>query len=95
MQEIQIYLSETNMTRMSYELADEEINSNKTLASLNKIARAHKAYRDANGDIQLNLPNTDIKLPEKKDPIFPQTDSESRNLVSEMMILAGLSLLPI
>ena len=87
--DIQIYLSEIKVTKMSYEVADEEINSNKTLALLNKIARAHKAHRDANGAIQLNLPNTDIKLKDSKVHIFPQTDSESRNLVSEMMILAG------
>ena len=87
--DIQIYLSEIKVTKMSYEVADEEINSNKTLASLNKIARAHKAHRDANGAIQLNLPNTDIKLKDNKVLIFPQEDSESRELVSEMMILAG------
>ena len=74
---------------MSYEEADKEINSNSTLAALNEIAKVHKAYRDGNGAIQLNLPNTDIKLKDSKVHIFPQTDSESRSLVSEMMILAG------
>jgi exoribonuclease-2 len=86
---IQIHLSQIKVTKMSYEMADQEMSSNKTLAALNKIARAHKAHRDANGAIQLNLPNTDIKLKEDKVQIFPQTDSESRSLVSEMMILAG------
>jgi exoribonuclease-2 len=74
---------------MSYEQADKEINSNSTLAALNEIAKVHKAYRDCNGAIQLNLPNTDIKFKDGKVHIFPQTDSESRSLVSEMMILAG------
>ena len=87
--DIQIYLSQIKVTKMSYEEADEEINSNSTLAALNEIAKAHKAYRDGNGAIQLNLPNTDIKLKDSKVHIFPQTDSESRSLVSEMMILAG------
>ncbi len=87
--DIQIYLSQIKVTKMSYERADEEIHSNSTLAKLNEIAKVHKAYRDANGAIQLNLPNTDIKLKESKVHIFPQTDSESRILVSEMMILAG------
>jgi len=86
---IQIHLSQIKVTKMSYEMADQEMSSNKTLAALNKIARAHKAHRDANGAIQLNLPNTDIKLKDSKVHIFPQTDSESRSLVSEMMILAG------
>ncbi len=87
--DIQIYLSQIKVTKMSYEEADEEINSNSTLAALNEIAKVHKAYRDDNGAIQLNLPNTDIKLKDGKVHIFPQTDSESRSLVSEMMILAG------
>jgi len=86
---IQIHLSQIKVIKMSYEMADQEMSSNKTLAALNKIARAHKAHRDANGAIQLNLPNTDIKLNENKVLIFPQEDSESRELVSEMMILAG------
>jgi exoribonuclease-2 len=87
--DIQIHLSQIKVTKMSYEMADQEMSSNKTLAALNKIARAHKAHRDANGAIQLNLPNTDIKLKDNKVLIFPQEDSESRELVSEMMILAG------
>ncbi|MDC3315722.1 ribonuclease catalytic domain-containing protein [Candidatus Thioglobus sp.] len=86
---IQIHLSQIKVTKMSYEMADQEMSSNKTLAALNKIARAHKAHRDDNGAIQLNLPNTDIKLKDNKVLIFPQIDSESRSLVSEMMILAG------
>jgi len=87
--DIQIHLSQIKVTKMSYEMADQEMSSNKTLAALNKIARAHKAHRDANGAIQLNLPNTDIKLQGSKVHIFPQKDCESRELVSEMMILAG------
>ena len=87
--DIQIHLSQIKVTKMSYEMADKEISSNDSLAALNKIARAHKAHRDANGAIQLNLPNTDIKLKDNKVLIFPQEDSESRELVSEMMILAG------
>ena len=59
------------------------------MAALNEIAKVHKAYRDGNGAIQLNLPNTDIKLKDSKVHIFPQTVSDSRSLVSEMMILAG------
>ena len=41
--DIQIYLSRIKVTKMSYEVADEEINSNNTLAALNEIAKAHKA----------------------------------------------------
>ena len=38
---------------------------------------------------EFNLPNTDIQLKDSKVHIFSQTESESRSLVSEMMILAG------
>ena len=87
--DIQIHLSQVKVTKMSYEMADKEISSNDSLAALNKITKSHKAHRDANGAIQLNLPNVDIKLKDKEVLIFPQEDSESRELVSEMMILAG------
>jgi len=87
--DIQIHLSQIKVTKMSYDEADQEMSSNKTLATLNEIIKVHRAFRDGNGAIQLNLPNTDIKLKDGKVHIFPQTDSESRNLVSEMMILAG------
>ena len=87
--DIQIHMSQVKVTKMSYERADKEISSNNSLAALNQIAKSHKAHRDANGAIQLNLPNVDIKLKDKEVLIFPQEDSESRELVSEMMILAG------
>ena len=87
--DIQIHMSQVKVTKMSYERADKEISSNNSLAALNKITKSHKAHRDANGAIQLNLPNVDIKLKDKEVLIFPQEDSESRELVSEMMILAG------
>ena len=87
--DIQIHMSQVKVTKMSYERADKEISSNNSLAALNKITKSHKAHRDANGAIQLNLPNVDMKLKDKEVLIFPQEDSESRELVSEMMILAG------
>jgi exoribonuclease-2 len=59
------------------------------LSKLNIITKSHKAFRDDNGAIKLDLPNVDIKLKNKKVDIRIQTKSESRKLVAEMMVIAG------
>ena len=59
------------------------------LSELNVLAKSHKAFRNNNGAIKLDLPNVDIKLNNKKVDIQIQTESESRKLVAEMMVIAG------
>ena len=87
--DIQIQLSEIKVTKMSYKDADKALKKNKSLSKLNEIAKAHKLFRAKNGAIRLNLPKVDLKLKDQKVQIVPQSDSESRELVSEMMVLAG------
>ncbi len=87
--DIQIQLSQIKATKMSYEEADKALKKNKSLSKLNDIAKAHKIFRTQNGAIRLNLPKVDLKLKNQKVQIVPQSDSESRELVSEMMVLAG------
>jgi exoribonuclease-2 len=87
--DIEIHLSEIKVTNMSYEYADRVINENEVLSKLNDIAISHKALRNSNGAIKLNLPNVDVKVKNQKVFIKPQEDSNSRDLVAEMMVIAG------
>jgi exoribonuclease-2 len=87
--DIQIQLSKIKATIMSYEKADKALKKNKSLSKLNEIAQAHKIFRTQNGAIRLNLPKVDLKLKGQKVQIVPQSNNESRELVAEMMILAG------
>ena len=87
--DIEIHLSEIKVTNMSYEHADKVINENEVLSKLNDIAIFHKAFRNDNGAIKLNLPNVDVKVKAQKVFIRPQEDSNSRDLVAEMMVIAG------
>jgi len=87
--DIRIEISEIKVTKMSYEEADRVLGENTSLSKLNEIAKEHKKYRDSKGAIKLNLPKIDLKLENQKVLILPQLESESREMVSEMMVLAG------
>ena len=87
--DIQICLSQIKVTKISYEEADTLLSENKLLSKLNEIAKEHKSYRERNGAIRLNLPKTDIKLIDQKVVVSPQLESESREMISEFMVLAG------
>ena len=87
--DIKIYLSQIKVTKMSYEEADKSLHENISLSMLNKIAKDHKKYRDSNGAIRLDLPKADIKVKDQKVIVLPQLHSESREMVSEIMVLAG------
>jgi len=87
--DIEIHLSEIKVTNMSYEHADKVMNEHEILSKLNNIAIAHKAFRNNNGAIKLNLPSVDVKVKDDKVFIRPQVDSGSRELVAEMMVIAG------
>ena len=52
-------------------------------------AKNHKKFRDSTGALRLDLPKTDIKVKDQRVIVSPQIESESREMVSEMMVLAG------
>ena len=87
--DIQIYLSQIRVTKMSYEEADKSLNENTSLSKLNEVSKNHKKYRDSNGALRLDLPKTDVKVKGQMVSVTPQIESESREMVSEMMVLAG------
>jgi len=87
--DIEIHLSQIRVTKMSYEDADKSLNENAWLSKLNEIAKEHKKFRDSRGALRLDLPKTDVKVKDQMVLVSPQIESESREMVSEMMVLAG------
>jgi exoribonuclease-2 len=87
--DIRILQSEIKVVKMSYEEADQVLKEDQALSKLNALAEFHKAFRNNNGAIKLDLPNVDVKLKNKKVDIQIQTESESRKLIAEMMVIAG------
>ncbi|BAS68281.1 ribonuclease catalytic domain-containing protein [Bathymodiolus septemdierum thioautotrophic gill symbiont] len=88
---IKVMQSVVCVTNTTYEAVDEMLmaNSNEDLARIKAIGEAHKKYRDAQGSINLHLPNVDVRLVDGKVIIAPQATSASRDLVAEMMVMAG------
>ena len=87
--DIQIYISQIKVTKMSYDEAERVLGENTSLSRLNEIAKHHKMFRDSKGAIKLDLPKTDIKVKDQKVIVIKQLESESRVMVSEMMVIAG------
>ncbi|MDC0075099.1 ribonuclease catalytic domain-containing protein [Candidatus Thioglobus sp.] len=87
--DIEIHLSQIRVTKMSYEEADKSLHENIYLSKLNEIAKEHKKFRDSRGALRLDLPKTDIKVKDQRVIVSSQIESESRDMVSEMMVLAG------
>jgi len=87
--DIKILQSEVKVVKMSYEDADKVLIEDKVLSKLNNLAKSHKAFRNNNGAIKLDLPNVDVKINNKIVDIQIQTEGESRELVAEMMVIAG------
>ena len=87
--DIKVCLSNIKVTKISYDNADIELNENEVLSKLNEITISHKAFRDSKGAIKLDLPNVDIRLKDGIVSVMPQVRSKSRELVTEMMIIAG------
>ncbi len=86
---IEVVHSSIKVTNISYDDADKMLVSNEHLSKLQSITKTHKQYRDKSGAISLNLPNVDIKFKQGQVSITPQSSSQSRELVAEMMIMAG------
>jgi exoribonuclease-2 len=87
--DIKILQSEIKVVKMNYEDADKALKEDQVLSKLNNLAKSHKAFRNNNGAIKLDLPNVDVKINNKKVDIQIQAESESRELVAEMMVIAG------
>ena len=87
--DISIIKSIIKVKNISYEDADLLIDSDKSLSKLSAVVKLHQKYRKENGAISLDLPNVDVRLKDDTVSIKQQSYSPSRELVAEMMVLAG------
>ncbi|AYQ56062.1 Exoribonuclease R [Bathymodiolus thermophilus thioautotrophic gill symbiont] len=88
---IKVVQSVISVTNTTYEEVDEMLaaNTNADLTQIKAIGAAHKKFRDSCGAINLHLPSVDVKVIDNKVSIAPQASSASRDLVAEMMVMAG------
>ncbi len=88
-QTIEVVHSTIKVTNISYDDADKILDSNEDFSKLQTVVESHKQYRASNGSIGLNLPRVDVRFKEGQIKISDQASSPSRELVAEMMIMAG------
>lgn len=87
--DIKILHSKIKVKKISYEEANLIIDTDKSLGELHKVANKHKSYRKRNGAISLDLPNVDVRIRKDKVSISQQYSSSSREMIAEIMIMAG------
>lgn len=79
--------------RLTYEDVDEvldlDVQAEPEIVAIAKWANKRKAWRYAQGAISINMPEAMIKVKEDDINIYVLDDSHSRQLVAEMMIVAG------
>jgi len=79
--------------RLTYEDVDEMlelgVQAEPEIAAINTWAKRRKAWRDSQGAISINMPEAMIKVKNDDINIELLEDSASRQLVAEMMIVAG------
>ncbi|OWY64478.1 RNB domain-containing ribonuclease [cyanobacterium TDX16] len=79
--------------RLTYEDVDEMLDlgvqAEPEIAAIANWARCRQAWRQSQGAISISLPETAIKVKDDEITIEVLNDSSSRQLVAEMMILAG------
>ena len=88
---IEVMQSVISVTNTTYDEVDKILtkNSNEDLTQIQKVVVAHKKFRDSSGSINLHLPNVDVRFIDGKASVAPQATSASRDLVAEMMVMAG------
>lgn len=79
--------------RLTYEDVDEmlqlQVENEPEIAELAKWSQLRKQWRKSQGSIQIRMPESSIKVKEEEIIIELLDQSQSRQLVAEMMILAG------
>jgi exoribonuclease II len=92
--EYQIHTSQIKTTyRLTYDDVDEmlelQVQGERELQVLSQSAKLRQAWRQSQGSISIHMPESSIKVNGEEINIDLLDDSQSRNLVAEMMILAG------
>ena len=87
--DIKIIQSNIKVENITYDMADKILLENADLSKLNNISQEHKKFRDNNSAIKLKLPNIDLKASNNKVYLRQRNSSDSREMVAEIMIIAG------
>ncbi len=89
-EETTIVPSLVRVTRMNYAEADELLKTGDALlVALDELAQQRHARRCANGAVDIDLPETSIRITENIPAFFPIAPARSSEIVREMMLLAG------
>jgi exoribonuclease-2 len=86
--DVKVLRSVVRVRRLSYEGADAEISSG-ILPALDGIAKRNKVRREANGAIDISLPEVRVKAEAGGPEIFRIPETRSSGIVRECMVLAG------
>ncbi len=94
---VEDYSIHASLIKPTYRLTYEDVNDilesgvreEPEIAALGKWAKKRKSWRYAQGAISINMPEATIKVKDDEVNIDLLDDSPSRQLVAEMMILAG------
>lgn len=88
---IKVMQSVICVTNTTYDEVDVllQAGSNAELMQIKAMGELHKKFRNNQGAINLNLPNIDVDFIDGKVSVTPQATSDSRDLVAEMMVMAG------
>jgi exoribonuclease-2 len=85
---LEIAPSWVRVTRLTYEQAEARL-SEEPFRSLLEIARGYAARRRANGAIEIDLPETSVRVEDDRVTIRPGAPLQSRVVVQNAMIMAG------
>ena len=86
---IEVIQSDIKVEKLSYDEADEILDQHAELAQINSLTKTHKAFRNDKGALRLDLPNINVKLVDTEVSLNKQAVSESREMIAEMMVIAG------
>lgn len=87
--DIEVVQSEIKVEKLSYDGVDEILHQHSELSQINILTKEHKAFRNDKGALRLDLPNVDVRLIDDRVSLRKQEASESREMIAEMMVIAG------
>lgn len=86
--DVQIVASRVRVTRTTYQDADGQLGSG-DLAAMQRLAQDYQAARLARGATSIDMPEVIIKVVDGKVSIRPMERAGSRELVTNLMLMAG------
>ncbi len=88
-EDLEIHSARIRVKRLSYREAETKLDSHPALKTLTALAAAHRRRRAAAGAVTITLPECRIRVNNGEISITPLPRYRSRELVSELMLMAG------